>query len=1128
MQSNYGCCIALPKHPSRQLAPPTAPVSHPNHHHTHTMSMHFAPQWAKPIKPTGSTLASNTEAPLQQRSTAAAPAPASPFPALGQPRASSPTAAVTSNPPLSYSRVTHTPASPSYAGEGYFPYAGDAPNGGGDGGPPFRYSREQILAVWDEDKFKDRPIELMKMAETGGVLVSKEPVKPVGLRELSELEKRLLSTSVHPPMPTRRPQQHNNNNASDNSAPGARRGSAAPGRETAGPQQPNGRAGFGGFGRGEGGAFGGGAKLAGTIAEGRQPGGLGGGFGGVGKRAPRRDGAEDSARTSAAPTWRAARTASGTFEGVLGFGGTGSAAAPRPEATDPAGDRLANGKPEDDRSGWAAGQRKWRAAPQDDKLEVHAEDRSESVIATASGTALIERDAMLRESTPRPASAASSLPQQDREDLGAINWYYRDPNGQEQGPFTGTQMHEWYSHSYFKDDLPVRRQPETGYHTLAELKTATGNAVQPFLATVRPRLPPNLPISLATLQASGAVGGLPSPSALNDSFRNLNVHGVPPQPQFHQNAPFPAPYGQPQFNGAQAFLGGQQGWGQAPGPQSPARLNGAYGSIGGTQYSPYASPIGAPVPRADVFGGGQIGQAGGWGAPPTNPAAPWQQPQVPVHAPAPIHHVAPLEQPAPTHEQYFSPQEPSVPVPAAEPELEAFTAEEQYEEEIEEVQIEDDSYIDEEEVSHLIEEDSFTEPEPEPEPQPEPAASPKSAPTSVWGQKSTKSASRKSSITTPAAAAPAPVSSLPAAPASLPAKPVTAKVEEPAPQPKPATPVADKAPAAPKPAPWADKPSQSTGPSLREIQEAEARQADKRKQALADARAASSSPAPIVPSAGDDHFPASLSWGLPQQGAKSVPAPAQAAASSAPAWGGASDGPKKTLKQIQEEEEKRSAKLAAQTRAAQAAVAGPAVAKRGYADLAANSAASAAAAQAAAAAGWTTVGTSGKPSAAPPKPTVAAPKPVAAAVVKPTNPIVAAKATKPNGSSKLSDEQPTIEFIRWTKQALTGLRADVNVDEFIQMLLQFPVDGPASARAESQEIIAEMVYAASSTLDGRHFAQEFFTRRKADATRSAAAAGAARPVQKIASLADVVKTQPKPVAADAGFKVVKAKKGRKL
>jgi PERQ amino acid-rich with GYF domain-containing protein len=57
---------------------------------------------------------------------------------------------------------------------------------------------------------------------------------------------------------------------------------------------PNGRAGFGGFGRGEGGALGGGAvgrfgtigngALGGGAGEGRAPGALGGGFGGVGKR----------------------------------------------------------------------------------------------------------------------------------------------------------------------------------------------------------------------------------------------------------------------------------------------------------------------------------------------------------------------------------------------------------------------------------------------------------------------------------------------------------------------------------------------------------------------------------------------------------------------------------------------------------------------------------------------------------------------------------------------------------------------------------------------------------------------------------------------------------------------------
>lgn len=164
--------------------------------------MHFAPQWVKPIKPTGSALTPTSEVPPQHHHhhhhhSKVAPS-SSPFPALGQPRSGSPNAATAhvNPPPLSYSRVTHTQASPSMGGDGYFPYNGDG-NGDADPSPfPFRYSREQILAVWDEDKFKERPIELLQLAESGAVLVSKNVVKPVGLRDLTDLEKK-VSVTVH-------------------------------------------------------------------------------------------------------------------------------------------------------------------------------------------------------------------------------------------------------------------------------------------------------------------------------------------------------------------------------------------------------------------------------------------------------------------------------------------------------------------------------------------------------------------------------------------------------------------------------------------------------------------------------------------------------------------------------------------------------------------------------------------------------------------------------------------------------------------------------------------------------------------------------------------------------------------
>ncbi|CAG8744640.1 16653_t:CDS:2, partial [Racocetra fulgida] len=62
--------------------------------------------------------------------------------------------------------------------------------------------------------------------------------------------------------------------------------------------------------------------------------------------------------------------------------------------------------------------------------------------------------------------------------------------------------------------------------------------------------------------------------------------------------------------------------------------------------------------------------------------------------------------------------------------------------------------------------------------------------------------------------------------------------------------------------------------------------------------------------------------------------------------------------------------------------------------------------------------------------------------------------------------------------ANTGIpKPMTNIDEFIQMLLTFPLDPPP----ETIEIIQDSIYATSPTLDGRRFADEFIKRRKADA-----------------------------------------------
>lgn len=85
------------------------------------------------------------------------------------------------------------------------------------------------------------------------------------------------------------------------------------------------------------------------------------------------------------------------------------------------------------------------------------------------------------------------------------------------------------------------------------------------------------------------------------------------------------------------------------------------------------------------------------------------------------------------------------------------------------------------------------------------------------------------------------------------------------------------------------------------------------------------------------------------------------------------------------------------------------------------------------------------------------------------------------------------------------------------MLLSFPLDPDPS----TVELISDLIYANSTTLDGRRFASEFVARRRAS-TRTAAPPGTAG---KPMSIADVVKTQPRSTQNEwGGFKVVNKKK----
>ncbi|KAJ7456540.1 hypothetical protein FB451DRAFT_1276327 [Mycena latifolia] len=347
----------------------------------------------------------------------------------------------------------------------------------------------------------------------------------------------------------------------------------------------------------------------------------------------------------------------------------------------------------------------------------------------------------------------------------------------------------------------------------------------------------------------------------------------------------------------------------------------------------------------------------------------------------------------------------------------------------------------------------------------------------------------------------------------------------------PATESTPQVPSGPPKAAWSkeeeakkSKPSGVTL-SLREIQDAEAKKAEARKVAERDrdrAVRASSSTAPAPEEAAQ---PFTASWGLPtsQAGARAAPAKETGAVASPTTTGAVwtntakPAATKKTMKEIQEEEEKRK-KMATKETAAAAA-------RRAYAESTSK-----APPPAAAGAAWTTVGAAkpSNPTPAPVRPPIAPAATSTSTSVPRANGAVAPRAAPAPAKApapRIEDHPTTAshEFVRWLSDSLKGLNSSVNVEEIMSMLLSFPLDPDAS----TVELISDLIYANSTTLDGRRFAAEFVSKRKADAASrpkgaSASGASAGKPV----SIADVVKAQPKAPASSewGGFKVVNKKK----
>ncbi|KAG9326640.1 hypothetical protein KVV02_006151 [Mortierella alpina] len=133
--------------------------------------------------------------------------------------------------------------------------------------------------------------------------------------------------------------------------------------------------------------------------------------------------------------------------------------------------------------------------------------------------------------------------------------------------------------------------------------------------------------------------------------------------------------------------------------------------------------------------------------------------------------------------------------------------------------------------------------------------------------------------------------------------------------------------------------------------------------------------------------------------------------------------------------------------------------------------------------------------------------------------MISHSATSHSANSGLNSNEPrpvSEDFMRWCRQALKGLQAGVVLEDFIQMLLTFPLNPDPS----TVEIIQDSIYANSQSLNGRQFADEFIKRRKADAYPNGGAptSASASSTGNLASSGSG--------ASDSSFKVV-SKKGKK-
>ncbi|KAI1860885.1 uncharacterized protein JN550_011200 [Neoarthrinium moseri] len=750
----------------------------------------------------------------------------------------------------------------------------------------------------------------------------------------------------------------------------------------------------------------------------------------------------------------------------------------------------------------------------------------------------------VNQSSEPPSTQARSMVMPDR-----MRWVYLDPQGQQQGPFTGLEMNDWYKGNFFTTDLRVKRVEDAEFEPLGQLIRRIGNSREPFLVPMMgiPHGPPSQSGPFSP-NPSGVVqppllGAFPSfgrtltAQEQNDLERRkqeeqylmaqqrdilsnqprLPKFPIQSHPGLHHHSSAHSLQSQPSFGSINSPI-------TMP-PQAPiGSVAGNASFLGGPPQQPHMGPGGAGPSLSDIFREEELARLS---AEERQVVANIQGPGAIGSAPQPPVGSASLES--------FRSRLPGT--------QELVEDEEGFRgrlEEFEQLRAQHEAHAEQTRAALDPQSPEINSSVASPSTQP---AEAKGSAHEVLTQKDNghtaqeaelisasrqleqaQAAAQKAGLPMPF---PPPQSSTPL-PAPAPQRIKSNLPEQYASSSRSETPEITPLSAATQPpplAPWAKDPSSEShrGPSLKEIQEAEAKKAAKREEALAASRRAAAE----QEAAREREKAATLATGLPTSSTWGTSSPAAATspwvtptATKAPAPGltaastSAADK-KKTLADIQREEEARKSK--ARDVSGQPS-AGSSAGKR-YADLASkpNATPVAGAVAGPPAAGWATVGAGGKvkiptgPAAQSRSASSTNVKPVAAAS-PPVRPVIK------SANSSTSRTEAMDEFIKWVQGQLSrGGVADV--DGYTDLLNSFPLD---------VNTIADTVYSISKTMHGQQFGTEYVRRKKLAEKGVVEKRASDSPVSaNTGGWNEVAKKNPHKENGDpvpSGFKVVPARK----